>query len=220
MPAASNPRLSELSDKLIRLFESLARNTVVGISGRGGSWKSTLTEGLEKHLRGSEIEPVTFHIDDFVFPTAIRNTNQAEPGKARYFDSYDFETLFNGLLRPLKEQKSFSSSLPMLNRQVDRQEHRSITVSKPTIILVEGVQLFRVKAADVFDFKIWVEVPFEEGLRRALGRVNHLGVPMTPQQKEEQYVKWSTAGYVLYEEIDRPMENSNLVINGLLPVCD
>lgn len=83
--------------------------------------------------------------------------------------------------------------------------------------LIEGVQLFRRSAEDIFDRRIWIEVPFDVGLQRALARQNHLGVPMTEQQKRSQYVDWSTAGYLLYEKLDAPRERAHIIVDGNKP---
>lgn len=192
-------------------FSSLGRNMVVGISGRGGAGKSTLASELELRLTAAGNNVVVLHIDDFVFPKAIRDANP-DPGKARYFDSYDFDTLFSKLLKPAKEAKDFQGDILVLNRQIDAQEPRHTDIKGPAVIIIEGVQLFRQQFADIFDHKIWLDISFEDGLKRVLDRKNHLGVPLTVEQKTEQYVKWSTAGYMLYEQNDNPKGQADVVI--------
>ncbi len=208
----TDPSAEAIQARIYTAFTALNRNMIVGISGRGGAGKSTLTDQISEGLTQSGCRVYAFHVDDFVFPKAIRDANP-DPGKARYEDSYDFKTLYLNLLRPLKEQTDFQGEVTVLNRQQDRQEPRAVSVEGPAVILVEGVQLFRKQFAEIIDFKIWLDIPFEEGLRRAMARKNHLGVSMTEDQKREQYVKWSTAGYAFYEQNDQPKEQADIVIS-------
>ena len=109
------------------------------------------------------------------------------------------------------------AEVPVLDRAEDRQVPRRIAMSGPNVVLIEGGQLFRRSAEDIFDRRIWIEVPFEVGLQRALARQNHLGGPMTEEQKRSQYVDWSTAGYLLYEKLDAPRERAHIIIDGSKP---
>ncbi len=205
------PETYKIAGHIQQKFSSLNHNMIVGISGRGGAGKSTLADQLSVAFTSAGAKTHIIHIDDFVFPIAIRDANP-DHGKARYFDSYDFETLFNKLLKPLKSTDHFNAPIAVLNRQLDKQELKQISIHGPAIILVEGVQLFRRQFADVFDYKIWIDIEFEEGLRRAIARKNHLGTQMTEDQKKDQYINWSTAGYLLYEQNDNPRQQADLIL--------
>ena len=157
------------------------------------------------------------HVDDFVFPQSVRNSNP-DRARARYYESYDFGTLFDRVLRPMNALVSFEAEVPVLDRTQDRQVLRQIAVAGPSVVIVEGVQLFRRMAEDLFDRRIWVEIPFEVGLERAIARHNHLGVSMTDEEKRHQYVEWSTAGYQLYERLDTPRERAHIIIDGTKPL--
>lgn len=210
------PPVAEVVSDIAQMLKRLQRNVVIGISGRGGAGKSTVVEELRTKLYDWSVEPLVLHVDDFVFPKAVRDANP-DRAKARYYESYDFATLFDRVLRPMKNSASYVAEVPVLDRAEDRQVTRRIAMSGPNVVLIEGVQLFRRAAEDIFDRRIWIEVPFEVGLQRALARQNHLGVPMTEKQKRCQYVDWSTAGYLLYEKLDAPRERAHIIIDGSKP---
>lgn len=212
----ATPSVAEVVTDIAQLLKRLQRNVVIGISGRGGAGKSTVVEALRTRLYDCSIEPLVLHVDDFVFPKAVRDANP-DRAQARYYESYDFATLFDKVLRPLKNSACYLAEVPVLDRAADRQVLRRIAMSGPNVVLIEGVQLFRRAAEDIFDRRIWLEVPFAVGLQRALARQNHLGVPMTEQQKRSQYVDWSTAGYLLYEQLDAPRQRAHIVIDGSKP---
>ena len=125
------PSVAEVVSDIAQMLKRLQRNVVIGISGRGGAGKSTVVEELCTRLYDWSVEPLVLHVDDFVFPKAVRDANP-DRAKARYYESYDFATLFDRLLRPMKNSASYVAEVPVLDRAEDRQVPRRIAMSGPT----------------------------------------------------------------------------------------
>ena len=212
----TNPSVAEVGDTILKACSGLESNSIVGISGRGGSGKSTAMEKLSCYIRSKSIPVLTLSVDDFVFPTAQRNRRQ-DIAEARYFDTYDFPTLIDSLVGTLRSQSAINMEVLQLDRTLDIQKLVSIAFEGPGVVIVEGVHLFRRAHSSSFDFKLWIDLSFDEGLKRALARIDHLGLNKTPSMIEEMYCNRSTPGYDLYVKLDDPAGQSDLVLNGDLP---
>lgn len=211
-----NPSVKIVGDAILELFRSREGNVVVGISGRGGSGKSTAMEKIADFLRHNGVTVLELSVDSFVLPTKERNRNP-DGAEARYSDTYDFNTLIDRVVAQLRESISFSEEVPQIDRKLDQQVPRKVEFQGPGVVIIEGVQLFRRSHADTIDLKIWMDLDFKEGLRRAVSRRNHLGGGKTPEQIEEMYLNRSTPGHDLYVERDDPRGQSDFVIDGSKP---
>ena len=75
------------------------------------------------------------------------------------------------LLAPLRRNSAFSTRLTLLDWRTDKYDiEREFSFNQNTIVIFEGVFLFRKELSPYIDYKIFLDIPFEESLKRADAR--------------------------------------------------
>jgi uridine kinase len=169
--------LLSIFDRRLPIFEKIAgeiklkkpadRPFVVGISGIDGSGKTVFAAALEKYLNLKDFQTRLISLDDFHNPQEIRyaGENQAENYLNR---SFDIKTIVQKLLLPIREKGEYSVNLKLLDLQTDKYEiTRKYSFNHQTIVIFEGVFLFRKELAPYIDYKIFLNIPPELSKKRA-----------------------------------------------------
>jgi phosphoglycolate phosphatase-like HAD superfamily hydrolase/uridine kinase len=146
------------------------RPLVIGINGIDCSGKTEFADGLEKFLKNQGIRTQMIYLDDFHNPKKVRyaGRNQAE----NYFNrSFNISLLVEKLLKPAREKGRVSTTLTLLDVNTDKANvGKNYTITPDTVVIVEGVFLFRNEVAPYLDYKVYLDIPFEESKRRAVTR--------------------------------------------------
>jgi len=140
---------------------------VIGINGIDGSGKTKFAEALEKFLISQNYETQAIHLDDFHNPRETRyaGENQVEN---YYNKSFNISLVIEKLLAPLRKKSSFSTRLTVLDWHTDKYDiEREYSFYQNTIVIFEGVFLFRKELSPYIDYKIFLDIPFEECRKRA-----------------------------------------------------
>lgn len=145
-------------DKLLKLIKEkqnlLNRPLVIGIDGRCGSGKTTLSLKL-KEILDCEI----IHLDHFFLQTHQRTKERLnEVG-----GNFDYERFILEVKNPLLNNKDikykrFSCSTMKLEDD--------ISISRNKIIIIEGSYSFHSLINEIYDLKIFVDVSKEEQIKR------------------------------------------------------
>jgi len=177
---------------------------IIGITGIDASGKTQFTDGLSKFLSGKEYPVQVIRIDDFHNPTSIRyaGENEAE----NYFNkSFNIDQIIDELLVPARENGSRSIELSVLDLDTDSfRNKRSFSVSPDTIVLLEGVFLFREELSPYIDYYVYLDISFEECLKRGLERGG---------EKERYHTKYIPAQKKYLAEYP-PSEHADMVIDN------
>jgi uridine kinase len=143
---------------------------VVGITGIDGAGKTRFAEDLQRFIIARGLKTQAIHLDDFHNPREIRYSgkNQAD----NYFNkSFNINLIVEKLLKPLSRKRAFSTRMTVLDYYTDRYDtEREFTFNPDTIVIFEGVFLFRKELAPYIDYKIHLDITFEESKRRAKER--------------------------------------------------
>ena len=148
-------------DSLLAELQQLPRrcmSLLVAVDGCGGSGKSTFAG----RLQALDATIMVIHMDDFYLPSAQR---QANPQTIA--DDYDTVRLSAEVLTPLTQNQ------PAHYQRYDWPADRLAefhTVSPGDMVIVEGVSALLPVLVDAFDYKVWVECPYELRLARGLAR--------------------------------------------------
>lgn len=139
----------------------------VGISGRDASGKTSFTDFLSRFLRARGREVLVVHLDDFHNPLETRRRGPDEV--TAYMDNaFDTGRLCREVLEPARVTGRLSTSLDVLDLDSDRFD-RSVTYAAGpgTVLLVEGVLLFRDPVDGYLDVRVFLDVPVEVILGRS-----------------------------------------------------
>jgi uridine kinase len=167
---------------------------LVAIDGRGGSGKSTLAHRLAEGWHKAFV----IEMDDFYRPSTERAFAPAVHG-----GNYDRERLVKGVLEPL------ASGRPGRYQRYDWEKDRLAEwhdVPADAIVLIDGVYSTSEMLRDYFDYKIWVESPYDVRLKRGLERDGEA-------MRSEWVDHWMPAED-RYVAAERPDEHANLVFDG------
>lgn len=208
--------LLDIFDRRIPVFETILEATtslkqpehpfIIGISGIDASGKTMFADGLSKFLSGKEYPVQVIHVDDFHNPKSIRYSEESDA--ENYFNlSFNLQAIVDKLLKPIRDKGSLTTELTVLDLGTDSfRNQRSYTVSPDTIVLLEGVFLFRKEISPYVDFYIYLDISFEECLKRGLargGEEERYRTKYIPAQKK--YL----AEYPPSEHADIIIDNSN-----------
>lgn len=172
--------LLAIFDRKIPIFEKILgeierrkdenKPFVVGISGIDGAGKTGFAESLEKFLITHKCGTQAIHLDDFHNPRAIRYTGKDQADNY-YNRSFNINLIVEKLLTPIREKGVFSIKMTVLEWRTDRYDiEREFSFNRDTVVIFEGVFLFRKEFSPYIDYKIYLEIPFEESKKRAKNR--------------------------------------------------
>ena len=139
----------------------------MGISGVDASGKTEFAKGFVNYLRKKNTVTQPILIDDFHNEKKIRYKN-IDRVKCYFQDSFNISKIVDELLVPIAEGKTVNVSFKLLNLEADQYTiGKSYSATKDTIVVFEGVFLFRDEFSDYIDYKVWVDADSAECLRRA-----------------------------------------------------
>lgn len=189
------------SEKLL-LFEDIlnelkrkkqkGRFPILGINGIDGSGKTKFAENFRKFLSSNKINSQIIHIDDFCNPKRIRYSGKDQVYNC-FYKTFSIDRVINELLIPARNLENYNVKLKLLNLSTDRYEvYKKYVFKKDTIIIFEGVYLFRKEFIRYIDYKIFLNISFGECKKRIKNRdgetvVNKLDTKYLPAQRK--YIK-------------------------------
>jgi uridine kinase len=143
---------------------------IVGITGIDCSGKTSFAESLEKFLVSRGINTQLLHLDDYHNPMAYRYSSEDQAHN--YFNkSFNIGKIVDELLIPIQQKKAFTTRLTLLNVETDKYEvEKEYSINPDTIVIFEGVFLFRKEFSPYLDLKIFLDISFEECIQRAWKR--------------------------------------------------
>jgi len=170
----------------------------VGINGVDTSGKTTITKEISEILLANNHKVQVISIDEFHNPKAIRY--QGDNPITSYIEyAFNLEFILKNILKPRIVNKTFS----LLDLDTDEYSfEKKIRISEESIVLFEGVLLFRDPIKDYFDLKIFIDISFNEVLNRAVIRDYHIFGEETKSRYETKYIpiqklyikKWNPKG--------------------------
>ncbi|HEX7490758.1 MAG TPA: hypothetical protein VF337_03525 [Candidatus Limnocylindrales bacterium] len=203
-----------------RLLEALAELILavdrphpvrVAVDGPDAAGKTILADELAPILGGSGRPIVRASIDGFHRPRRERLARGPESPEGYYRDSFDYAGLRTELLDPLGP----NGNRVFLRRIFDyRQDEPAVapteTAAIDSILLFDGVFLQRPELAGLWDFTIFVSVPFAETRRRAAVRDAILFGPS--EAGEHRYAVRYVPGQEMYFDEVHPDYCADVVV--------
>ncbi len=151
------------------------RPFVVGINGIDCAGKTSFAASFEQLLVSHRYKTQAIALDDFHNPQTYRYEGDDQADNY-YKRSFAIETIINELLLPIHQGGSFTTELTLLDLNTDSYDTtKRFSFDPATIVIFEGVFLFRKELALYIDFKIFLSISFDESKKRALLRDTHLG---------------------------------------------
>jgi uridine kinase len=185
-----------MTPERMRCLERLARVILevdrphpvrVAIDGPDAAGKTVLADQLAPILEVAGRPVIRASIDGFHRPRAQRLERGAESPEGYFRDSFDYAALRAALLEPLGPGGDARYRRRVFDYRTDERVESPIEVALPdSILLFDGVFLLRRELNEMWDFSIFVAVPFAETRRRAAVR----DLDMSPRSSSTS--NWST----------------------------
>jgi uridine kinase len=173
------------SELVKRIQELLAKQEVViiAISGHGGSGKSTLAEAVAQRFGTSDEQIIRidkFHAKDYMFAKDI-------------YKQHEWQKLVTLLTKARSHHQ-----LRYVGRDWQGNEH-AINITRPRLVIVEGIRVVRPELLPYFDLSIWIDCPLEIASERAINRNREQGD--SEEEIELWHTKWIPEAKQYYDQI-------------------
>jgi uridine kinase len=205
--------LARLVDEILKRKRTTAPLRV-GIDGRCASGKTTLGDELASaiKLRHSELEILRPSVDGFHHMKAHRYRQGEYSARGYYEDAFDYQAIVECVLRPLS-----SGKFPALCRQVAHDwrtdmahDASPISVGTNTVLLFDGVFLFRRELYPYWDLRVLVEVDAETSIERAVQRDATEGRDVIERKYRLRY----EPAWLIYLEQEQPDLKADLIVHN------
>jgi len=160
-------------DRLVTAIGAVRRDhpTRVAIDGVDGVGKTTLADELVEPLTRMGRQIIRASVDGFHLPRAVRYRRGPDSPEGYFLDSFDYPALRSSLLDPLGPHGARRFRSAVFNHRTDLPVVLPWqTADAEAVLLFDGVFLQRPELAGLWDFRIWVEAPFDVTVPRAVRR--------------------------------------------------
>jgi uridine kinase len=187
--------------------------TRVAIDGVDGAGKTTLADELVEPLTRAGRDVIRASVDGFHNPRAARYVRGPDSPEGYFLDSFDYAALKRELLEPLGPNGSGLFRSAVFDYRSDRAvDAPPRAARRDAILLFDGVFLARPELDGGWDMTIWLDVPFEVTVERAIARDSRNGgdAAVTRDKYERRYVP----GQRLYMTMCRPRERADIIVDN------
>jgi uridine kinase len=186
--------------------------TRVAIDGVDGAGKTRLADELAGSLASTGRQILRASVDGFHYPKAFRYRRGADSAEGYFLDSFDYAALKSELLDPLGPLGTRRFRSAVFDHRTDqRVDVPYECAASNAILLVDGVFLQRPELADSWDFRVWVEAPFDVTVPRAVHR------DAAGHRDEVMYARYRhryVPGQVMYLRQCQPIELADVVVDN------
>lgn len=201
-------------EKIIKKKENIkSRCLIIGIEGQGCSGKSIFTDNLKNALVEKGFKADIISIDDFCNKRAVRYSNELPLHEQHYLKNFNYEHFENSILKKVKDLRYLFIDEYVLNTGTDEFDKKlEINLDEQSILLIEGVFIYRNEFKKYYDYSIMLQIEQEEQLKRATKR--DLSKNGSTEVLMNKYLNRYIPAYHLYEELNNPLKFADLIIDN------
>lgn len=183
----------------------------VAIDGVDTAGKTTLANELVKPLEKLGRQVIRASIDKFHNPRKKRYEKGKDSPEGYYYDSFNYEKLKEKLLAPLSSSKSPLFESEFFDFKTDTYiQTNPKKAQNNAILLFDGVFLLRPELNSYWDVRIFLDIPFDEVLKRAKLRDKDLMGDDVEQKYKVRYIP----GQKIYLTSVHPENLADIVIDN------
>lgn len=145
------------------------RSLLVGVSGIDGCGKGYLAAQLQAHLALHGIIPVILNVDGWLNLPEKRFDRNA-PAVNFYENAIRLDQFFSQLVLPLRDRRSIHLIADFVEETASEYRKHIYDYTDVSVVLVEGIFLFKPQYRKHFDLTIWIDCSFATALARAIAR--------------------------------------------------
>lgn len=206
-------RRTDVLQSLAERIAALARPhpVRVAVDGIDAAGKTLLADELAAALVARGRPVIRASVDGFHRPRTERYQRGPTSPEGYYLDSFDYAATLEALLLPLGPGGSRCYRRAVFDFRTDAPLHAPQEVAPPDAVLVfDGVFLLRPELHDMWDYRIFVDVPFEVALERAEQR--DISLFGSPDAVRTRYSERYIPGQRLYFERAHPKERADVIV--------
>ncbi|WP_042382230.1 cytidylate kinase family protein [Streptacidiphilus melanogenes] len=208
----------ELISRLAEAIRSTATGHPlrVAIDGPPAAGKTTLADELAVVLRAQNRAVIRATIDDFLSPLAQRYRRGRYSAEGCYWDAHDRAALCRVLLDPLGPGGDRRFQPAVYDRETETPLSLPVAAAPAdAVLLFDGVFLLRPELIDRWDLRIFVSVPFEQTVDRALNRGTALaGAATDTAAIERSWHNRYIPAQQLYFADAHPTDHADIIVHN------
>lgn len=185
----------------------------VAIDGVDAAGKTTLADELVDPIEARGRPAIRASIDGFHRPRMERYRRGPDSPRGYYYDSFDYAAVRATLLDPLGPGGDRRYRRAAFDWRTDRPVELPLRRAPAgAILLFDGIFLLRPELSDAWDYCIFLQVDFEEVVRRAMRRDRTEG--SSAADVRARYCRRYIPGQQIYLRQVRPQERADLVVDN------
>ena len=213
-PPPSPARARVVTELAARICRESPARLRVAVDGRTGAGKTTFADELAAAIRRAGRSTLRASLDDFKKPwrDAREKGYDRVTGEGYYRNAHDFDAARTLLLGPAGADGNGRVVLCAFD-PLTGEDHRTTVVDAPAgaVLVVDGVFAFRAEYDDLWDFRIWIEVPAAVSRDRGVTRDTELeGQEEARRLHDTRY----RIGEQLYIDEVQPRERADVVVDN------
>lgn len=190
-----------------------AGRVIVAVDGVDGAGKTVFADGLAEALAETGDAVFRASIDGFHRPRAERYARGRHSPEGFYRDSYDYATFRRVLVDPFREgaQTAGATGFQLTAFDVVRDapaESQWVTAPRDAVLVIDGIFLHRPLLRGLWDWSLWLEVPFDVAYARMAQRDGCDPDPDAPTNARYR------RGQELYLHEAAPREAASVVVDN------
>lgn len=183
----------------------------VAIDGLDASGKTILADELTKLVEDRGRVVLRASLDGFHRPRQERYHRGKDSPEGYYEDSFDYPALLDALLFPLGPGGDLRYRKAVFDHRSDERVRTAPRLASPdSILLMDGIFLFRPDLSPHWDFRIYVQVSIEESLRR--GVLRDATGSRSAEVVRSRYLTRYLPGQQIYHESVNPQQLADAIV--------
>jgi uridine kinase len=207
--------MSGIDDVIRKILERRAevpnnRSLLVGVSGIDACGKGYLAAQFQAHLALHGVIAAILNVDGWLNLPETR-FNQSAPAANFYQNAIRFDQFFAQLVLPLRDRRSVNLVADYVEETASSYRKHTYDFRDVSVVLVEGIFLFKPQYRKHFDLAIWIDCSFSTALARAIDRAQEgLSAANTIAAYETIYFPAQR----IHLAQDKPREHADLIFEN------
>ena len=197
--------------QLVRQIVALNGRAIVAIDGVDGSGKTTFADMLAPMIERGGREVIRASVDGFHNLRSVRYRRGKTDPEGYFLDSYNYDALRHFLIEPFRQGASVVDVARFDHRTDEEITSARREVGPSAILLLDGIFLHRDELHSLWDYSVFLSVPFSVSYERMARRDGFNPNPVAPENR--RYYE----GQQLYLRACQPETRATTVIAGDMP---